>query len=521
MDRFRRVLCSVAVAGVAVLALAPQSSLASTRSTSMSSTSATSPTPMNVVCVSKATDLMSYVSSPSLCGAHEKAVSLTPGPVFACAYKADFVYLADSSRQCPTRSGWHALSLPPASAPVYFCASKSTDLLVFASRPAKCSRKQFAVVVAASHQPPVLANIETSALPYYAGTPGVPVTSSLTVSSPDASTLAGGTVTITTGLVPSEDDLAFINQNGITGSYNVTTGALTLTGVASLADYQTALRSITYSDSDALGASGERTVSFGVDDGAVSNNLSNVVSRTIDVSPNSPPIAADVSASTDKNTAIDIDVLSSAADPDGDTLTVASVNTAGTLGSVSINPDGTIHYDPNGQFVSLTQGQAATDTFMYDVTDGFQDSNAATVTVTITGLNTMPVLSNIEISPISYQAQDPAVAITDTLTLSDADDSTIGGASVAITSGLSAADDSLQFTNQNGITGSYNASTGVLTMTGDASIADYQAALRSVTFVSNDASTSPAARTVSFTITYSLTAVSNTVSRTIDVAEAS
>ena len=245
------------------------------------------------------------------------------------------------------------------------------------------------------------------------------------------------------------------------------------------------------------------------------------MSRTIDVSPNSPPIAADVSASTDKNTAIDIDVLSSAADPDGDTLTVASVNTAGTLGSVSINPDGTIHYDPNGQFVSLTQGQAATDTFMYDVTDGFQDSNAATVTVTITGLNTMPVLSNIEISPISYQAQDPAVAITDTLTLSDADDSTIGGASVAITSGLSAADDSLQFTNQNGITGSYNASTGVLTMTGDASIADYQAALRSVTFVSNDASTSPAARTVSFTITDSLTAVSNTVSRTIDVAEAS
>jgi VCBS repeat-containing protein len=187
---------------------------------------------------------------------------------------------------------------------------------------------------------------------------------------------------------------------------------------------------------------------------------------------------------------------------------------------VSINPDGTIHYDPNGQFVSLTQGQAATDTFMYDVTDGFQDSNAATVTVTITGLNTMPVLSNIEISPISYQAQDPAVAITDTLTLSDPDDSTIGGASVAITSGLSAADDSLQFTNQNGITGSYNASTGVLTMTGDASIADYQAALRSVTFFSNDASTSPAARTVSFTITDSLTAVSNTVSRTIDVAEA-
>lgn len=520
MGTFRRVLCMVAVAGIAMLALAPQTSLAGPRSTLVRSASATSPTPMTVVCVSKATDLMSYVSSPSRCGAQEKAVSLTPGPVFACAYKSDFVYQAESLRQCPTRSGWHTLTLPPASAPVYFCASKATDLLVFASKPAKCSHKQFAVVVAASHQPPVLANIETSAVQYYAGTPAVPITSSLTVSSPDASTLAGGAVTIMTGLVSSEDDLSFTNQNGISGSYNAAGGVLTLAGVSSLANYQAALRSVAYSDSDALGASGTRTVSFRVNDGSVSNNLSNVVSRTIDVSPNTPPTAADVSATTDKNTAIDIDVLSSATDPDGDTLTVASVDTAGTLGSVSINPNGTIHYDPNGQFASLSQGQTATDSFTYDVSDGFQDSNAATVTVTITGLNDMPVLANIETSPLDYQAQEAPVAITSTLTVSDPDDNTIGGASVAITSGFSAANDSLQFTNQNGITGSYDSATGVLTLAGDASVADYQAALRSVAFSSSDGSTSPAARAVSFTVTDSLSAMSNTASRTIDVSEA-
>ena len=108
---------------------------------------------------------------------------------------------------------------------------------------------------------------------------------------------------------------------------------LTLTGTASVADYQTALRSVTYSDPNGTNpTTGPRTISFQVDDGASSNNLSNVVSRTVQVNPNPPPTAGNVSASTDKHTAIDINVLSSASDPDGDTLTVASVNTTGTQG---------------------------------------------------------------------------------------------------------------------------------------------------------------------------------------------
>jgi hypothetical protein len=40
--------------------------------------------------------------------------------------------------------------------------------------------------------------------------------------------------------------LNFINQNGITGSYDASTGTLTLSGVATVANYQTALASIAY-----------------------------------------------------------------------------------------------------------------------------------------------------------------------------------------------------------------------------------------------------------------------------------
>ncbi|HYK33489.1 MAG TPA: tandem-95 repeat protein [Streptosporangiaceae bacterium] len=380
---------------------------------------------------------------------------------------------------------------------------------------------QRVINVGQANQPPVLANIETSTLQYQAGTPAVQVTSSLTVSSAGTTTLVGGTVAITTGFASSEDSLSFTNQNGITGSYNSATGVLTLSGTATVADYQTALRSVTFSDSNgASPTTGNRVISFQVDDGLSSNNLSNVASRTVDVEPNSPPVAGNVSASTDKHTAIDINVLASASDPDGDTVTTTAVDTTGTKGTVSINPDGTVHYDPNGQFNGLSAGQTATDTFGYTVSDGFHTASA-TVTVTITGVNDPPVISNVETSAVSYRAQDPGVQITNTLTISDDDDATMGGATVSITSGFSASADTLSFSSQNGITGSYNATTGVLTLSGNASIANYETALQSVTFFTSDNSASPASRTVSFAVTDSVGATSTgTAQRVINVAEA-
>ena len=516
------ILCLVvalAAAG-ALPAAASASSAAPVRSAAAAQ--APAPVQMNYACTSKVTGLMRYVASTSDCTRAENAVTIVPGPIYTCIYFSFFVrQVASASRCTPASSYIKELTLPPTSAPVYFCALKLGGLLTYTSNPGNCnSRLQFPVVVPVPHQAPVLANIESSTLNYYAGTPPVPITSSLTVSDASSTTLASATVSITAGLTASDDSLGFTNQNGITGSYDASTGVLTLTGTASLADYQAALRSVTYKDANALTAAGNRTISFQVNDGAAASNLSNVVTRTIAVATNTPPTCRAVGASTDKNTAINITVLSSCSDPDGDTLTLKSVDTTGTKGTVAINSDGTIHYDPNGQFQGLAQGQTATDTFTFTVSDGFQDSAPATVTVTINGVNDKPVISNVETTPLSYQAGTPPVAITSTLTLADDDDATMSGATVSITSGFSSSADSLGFTNQNGITGSYSASTGVLTLTGNASLADYQAALRSVEFSSTDSSASPAARTVSFQVTDSVGATSNTASRTINVSEA-
>jgi VCBS repeat-containing protein len=508
-------ISSVVVAVVAAFGLTAMSAA------SAAPVKSVTPVQMNYACTAKHTGLMRYVSSTADCTKSENAVTIVPGPVYLCISGNSAVRQVAAVGDCRPSRYQMELTLPPSSGPVYFCALKQGGVLTYTTNPARCSpSRQFPVMVAVPHVAPVLANIETSTLQYDAGTPAVPITASLTVSSTDATTLASATVSITSGFVSAGDSLGFASQNGITGSYNASTGVLTLTGTASLADYQAALRSVTYSDSQALAASSTRTISFQVNDGSAASNLSNVVTRSIAVATNTAPTCSNVSASTDKNTAVTINVLSSCSDADGDTLTTASVNTTGTLGTVTINSDGSISYNPNGQFSSLAAGQTATDSFTFQVSDGYQDSSPATVTVTITGVNNPAVLANIETTPLDYQAQSPAVAVTSTLTVSDADDTTLGGATVSITSGFSSGADTLSFTNQNGITGSYNASTGVLTLTGNASLADYQTALRSVEFSTSDASASPAARTVSFQVTDTTGASSNVAARTIDVIAA-
>jgi trimeric autotransporter adhesin len=100
----------------------------------------------------------------------------------------------------------------------------------------------------------------------------VAVDPDVTVADPDSATLSGGTVSITGGFAAAEDTLGFTNQNGITGSYDAGAGELTLSGTASVADYQAALRSVTY-DNDSDNPSGTRTVSFQVSDGALDSNI--------------------------------------------------------------------------------------------------------------------------------------------------------------------------------------------------------------------------------------------------------
>ncbi len=100
---------------------------------------------------------------------------------------------------------------------------------------------------------------------------------------------------------------------------------------------------------------------------------------------------------TDEDTQLTVtaaNLLTNETDPDGDTLSIGSIDTTGTTGTVTDNGDGTFTYDPNGQFESLGVGESATDTWTYTVSDGNGGSSTATVTVTINGVNDAPVTSS-------------------------------------------------------------------------------------------------------------------------------
>ncbi|MGE8444441.1 MAG: Ig-like domain-containing protein, partial [Comamonas testosteroni] len=118
-----------------------------------------------------------------------------------------------------------------------------------------------------------------------ASTPVV-VDSGLTVSDSDSPLLYGATVSITGNFQFFEDVLDFTNNpatmGNIVGSYDTSTGRLILSSVggASVAQWQAALRSVTYSNSSDTPNTSTRSVSFSVHDGQLE---SAVATRTVTV----------------------------------------------------------------------------------------------------------------------------------------------------------------------------------------------------------------------------------------------
>lgn len=151
-------------------------------------------------------------------------------------------------------------------------------------------------------------------------------------------------------------------------------------------------------------------------------------------------------------------------------------------------------------------------TFSYTVNDGTTASNTVT---RIISLNDAPVLSNIGATPIAYTEDDPATIISNTITVGDADNTTLTGATVTI--GAFSTGDILEVTNAFGITGTYAGAT--LTLTGTGTLSEYETVLRSVTFRNTNLLSPPTVtRTVAFRVNDG-TVQSAAVSRQITVTQ--
>ncbi|MEH2342364.1 MAG: FG-GAP-like repeat-containing protein [Nostoc sp.] len=361
-------------------------------------------------------------------------------------------------------------------------------------------------------------------LPYTENDPPTAIDPGITVTDADSTNLSSATVKFTNGFVPAEDILAFTDPNNIiTGSY--TNGVLTLTGTATVAQYQTALRSVTYQNSSDSPSTTPRTISFVVNDGSLN---SNPATRNINLTAvNDAPVTTATNTAltyTENESPTVIDSGITVTDADSTNLSSATVTittgfapTEDTLAFT--NQNGITGTYTNGVLTltgtaTVAQYQTALRSVTYQnssdnpsttprtisfvVNDGSLNSTAKTRNINITAVNDAPVATATN-TALTYTENDPATAIDSGITVSDVDSQNLNSATVTITNGFVATEDSLAFTNQNdGITGSY--SNGVLTLTGSATVAQYQTALQSVTYQNSSDNPSTSPRTISFVV---------------------
>jgi len=130
---------------------------------------------------------------------------------------------------------------------------------------------------------------------------------------------------------------------------------------------------------------GSDSFTFKVSDETADSNAA-TVSITVTAA-NDPPTANDDSATTQEDKPIaTIDVLTNDTDVDDDQLTTAAV-TQGKNGSVTINADNTLSYNPNANF-------CGTDSFTYTVRDGKGGTDTATVNVKVKAVNDAPTAND-------------------------------------------------------------------------------------------------------------------------------
>jgi hypothetical protein len=379
------------------------------------------------------------------------------------------------------------------------------------------------------NEAPVVSSIESTDLDYTEGDAPTIITSTLQLSDADNTKIYSANVKISNNFQSSEDVLAFTAIGNITGSYNSTTGILALSGIDSKANYQTALRSVTYDNTNNVNPSTAlRTIDFEVHDW---DDASSVSSRNINVlSVNSSPTLSGITggtlAYTEGNGAVNGSAAFNVAISDVDNTNMESATIAITnnyilgedemgftsqngitgnwnsaTGVLTLTGSASIaHYEAALEAVTYENLSAdpveLTRTISFTVNDGDNNSNTQSRDLAVSAVNSKPILSNLETSDLVYK--NVAIQLTQTLDVSDPDDTQLDSAFVEITNNYKAAEDSLKFTDIYGITGTYNKTTGRLKLVGTTSLSDYQTALRTVEYKNYAAIPTGPEREISF-----------------------
>ncbi|WP_147866523.1 NHL repeat-containing protein [Stieleria maiorica] len=125
---------------------------------------------------------------------------------------------------------------------------------------------------------PVLAGVESTPMDYPIRSAAKVVSQTLNVADVDSTVLTGATIRIANNYQSGSDALSLGGPPVLQSNWNPATGTLTLSGTATLAKYQGALRCILFENTSSNPSTGQRRVVFQVSNGSVTSNQ---VSRDI------------------------------------------------------------------------------------------------------------------------------------------------------------------------------------------------------------------------------------------------
>jgi len=209
--------------------------------------------------------------------------------------------------------------------------------------------------------------IESQPLAFTENSAGLPVSSVLTLSDVDDTQLESARVIISSNFRAGQDRLEFIDQAGISGSYDALTGELTLTGTADVADYQAALRSVLYANDSEDPSGLVRTIEISVNDGMVESNIGSrdIVITTTNDAPVLLSIENTIISYVENQAPVLLTDSLVVADSDDSTLQSASISIVGnytaTQDVLTFTSSGSIsgNFDSNAGTLLLT-GAATT-----------------------------------------------------------------------------------------------------------------------------------------------------------------
>ncbi|MDW3204214.1 MAG: tandem-95 repeat protein [Alphaproteobacteria bacterium] len=122
------------------------------------------------------------------------------------------------------------------------------------------------------------------------------------------------------------------------------------------------------------------------------SNGGTTVVDTNDVTPNSAPVADDDFETSAENAILTVNVAGNDSDPDSDALSVTAATVGANSGTVTFS-GGSITFDPGADFDDLAVGEDRDVQISYTVSDPSGATDTAILTVTVTGTNDVPTVS--------------------------------------------------------------------------------------------------------------------------------